>query len=129
MAAETAPPKPDAAPKPGLTAAQILQKKAPPAGLPPEPLDVPELGGRVYVRRITAAGLDEYQSAVDDAGGDAVRGVILSFALGDDAGRRLFTDSPDTTRELSQLESAAAARVIRAFNRLNGLVESDVAKK
>ena len=110
-----------------LIAAEILAKAGTGANLLPEIVDVPELGGSVAVRRLTAGGLDDYQAAIDEADDENVRAVILTHAIGDDAGRRIFASAQ--AKELSGLPAPVATRVIRAFNRINGLVAEEVQKK
>lgn len=75
-----------AAPPPPLDRAMILAA----VDLAPLPVDVPEWGGRVYVRHITAGERDEWES-MGEPGRNEARARAVAFCACDQRGRRLFT--------------------------------------
>lgn len=89
--------------------------------LPPEPLDVPALGGTVYVARMTARAADEYARDMKGAADTLVRGTILAHAVVDASGRRLFAQADAAA--LAELPSAAADAVADKFSEVNDLGE------
>jgi hypothetical protein len=99
-----------------LSKADILKAAAP---LPPVPLVGPELGGAVFVARMSARGADEYARDVKAAADGEVRGTILAHALVGEDGRRLFATAD--ARALGDLPKAVADAVADAFSEANGL--------
>jgi hypothetical protein len=113
----TPPPQPNAASQDrGLTAADIL-------GAPktkPKPVEVPEWGGTVYVR-VMSAGDNEAMS--NGHRGSAVAKMLL-MTLCDADGTLLFT--VDQVPELDKLELPVAARLFTEAARLNGLSNEEL---
>jgi len=96
--------------------------------LPREEVDVPEWGGTVFVRMMTAAELDVYRDRVVNAtgGGDAVTfraGLVAKCLVGED-GERLFTD--DEVADLGSKATSVMERLTAVALRLNGMAAEDV---
>jgi len=103
-----------------LTAEQILQ--APRAK--PVPVEVPEWGGIVHVRMLTAGELDQFQMQVSDQPKDSrqVRGLLVAVCCCDEQGYPLFTEAQ--VEQLAALDCAPMERVFEAAQKLNGLARS-----
>ena len=101
----------------------------------PAPLavEVPELGGRVYVRVLLAAERDELEVALARAAerdrGDRInyRGCWVALCAADEQGNRLFTD--DDASELGRRPASWIDRIFEAARRHNradaGAVEEE----
>ena len=110
-----------------LSKAQILAADA----LPREQVSVPEWGGDVFVRALTASERDAFEQELTVQRGKQievnmkdVRAKLCSRAICDEAGERLFTDG-----EIHALGAKSAAVVTRLFEvaqRLSGLTGADV---
>lgn len=96
--------------------------------MPVERVEVPEWGGHVFVRTITAGERDTFEAEmaeVDSRGklkkknADLVRGKLAALYLCDANGKRLCRD--DDAGELSRRSLPAISRIVEAGNRLNGL--------
>lgn len=84
---------------------------------------VPEWGGDVQVRRLTAADME--RSGLSDGIRDATRfAKVIAISLIDDEGSPLFTEKDAKT--FAQADMAAAARVFGEIMRVNGLMDSDL---
>lgn len=115
------------APPRTLTLDEILAAEAD-VGRRVEPVDVPEWGGRVYVRQMTAAERDEYESSLWNDQGDRVnrdnwRARFLVRVVCDESGRPLFR--PEHAAALGQKSAPAVRRVYRAAAALNHVREED----
>jgi len=96
-----------------------------------ETVNVPEWGGAVIVRSMTAADRDEYeQSMVNSRGADEkgnmrnIRARLIICTAVDESGKRLFTDA-----DIDLIGAKAARAVNRVFKvaaRLNALTSDDV---
>jgi hypothetical protein len=96
-----------------------------------EPVDVPEWGGTVYVRTMTGAERDLFESTlmkgegknrkVDSAN---IRARLSCLCLVDESGERLFSD--DEAERLGKKSADVLDRVFSVAQRLNGLSEKDV---
>jgi hypothetical protein len=115
-----------------LTRDQILA--AP--DLKTEIVAVPEWGGEVIVRMMTAAERDDFESKLFIGEGDKrrvnqanFRARLCSICLVDDSGDRLF--KVEDVDALGRKSAAALERVFEAAQRLNGMGEKavDAAKK
>lgn len=93
----------------------------------PAILPVPEIKASVYVRRLTAAELDEYGETYAEASTEENRATILAHALCDAAGKRLYSDSEVT--KLKRFLGAAANRILLKFQEINGLNERALESK
>src|SRR5215471_2388356 len=96
------------------------------ADLPTEDVDVPEWGGSVRVRALTAADRDRIEGEQADASGPArfhnFRARLVARAAVDGAGRPLFGE--DDVHALAQKSAVALDRVFTAVLRMNGLTAS-----
>lgn len=107
----------------GLTRDQILEA----ADLVIEPVPVPEWGGDVGVRVMSAADRDAFEASMIEVGEDGrrrphlvnMRAKLVAAAACDDAGNRIFAD--EDVLLLARKSSAALNRVYEAAARLNGL--------
>lgn len=101
------------------------------ADIQPELVDVPEWGGQVYVRGLTASERDQFEFAVVRArDGQAkrvnIRAQLVAWGLCDEAGHRLFSDA-----EVAQLGRKSALAMERVFDRvrhLSAMTDEDVAE-
>jgi len=98
-----------------------------------EQVEVPEWGGTVYVRSITAAerGLIEAAAASfkekkgkDDSFARTFTVKFASLAICDESGQRLFDDKDIAL--LNQKNSAAVSRIAEAAQRLSGFTKQDM---
>lgn len=127
-----------------LTASDILTAADMP---PPERVEVPEWGGAVFVRTLTAGERDRLEKAILDARPQEdknkdkdkneeadkrrqtivppnFRGLLVSLAACDEQGKRLFTDAD--VAKLSDKSAAAMSRVFDVALRLSGFTDADV---
>lgn len=114
-----------------LSKSQILAA----VDLPTETVAVPEWGGEVLVRGLTAAERDTFEQSVvtlNGAGKAAstkmnlsnIRAKLCSLTIVDENGERLFSDAEVDV--LGQKSAQALQRVFDAAQRLSGLSQSDV---
>lgn len=96
-----------------------------------EELDVPELGGSVYVRAITSGERDGYEAGVMQLRGDKLvpklsnaRAKLIVLALSDETGARLFKD--DELAVIAALSARASQRIFDKARELAGLSDEDV---
>lgn len=96
-----------------------------------ELVEVPEWGGEVYVRALTAAERDRYiGSSMLQRGKEQsvnfqnISAKMCALAICDEDGKRLFTDAD--VQALAGKSAAALNRVFEVASRLSGLTESDV---
>lgn len=96
-----------------------------------EPVDVPEWGGRVYVRVMDGPSRDAFELSMMKGRGKAakmsmenVRAKCAAATICNAAGERLFSDKE--IELLSKKSGAALNRVWEVSARLNGLTEKDV---
>jgi len=105
-----------------LTRAAILAAD----DLPREPVDMPEWGGRIWVRALTAGEREAWESKYlgDGVSSGAtpvalIRASLAAFACCDEAGKPLFSEAD--VPALAAKSAAAVQRVWRVAARLNGL--------
>lgn len=110
-----------------LTKDQILKAN----DLPIEVLDVPEWGGSVRVRTVTAQEKDAWEQSLQTGKGrniqldlGNVRAKLVALTVVDDHGKRLFTDKD--VLALGQKGAKAMSRVYDAASKLNGISEEDL---
>jgi len=93
-------------------------------------VEVPELGGRVFVREMTAAERDAYDATLFDADGKPVRenwrARMVAMTACDEQGQLLF--SPQHAELLGRKSAAVIARIYREAARLNRLTEEAAAE-
>ena len=93
--------------------------------LPREIIQVPEWGGEVQVRTMTGADRDAFEASLinkdNQSGGrlENVRARLVSLALCDESGVRLFNDADVIS--LGQKSAKALDRVFTVAQRLNGI--------
>lgn len=88
-----------------------------------EQIDVPEWGGTVCIRRLTAA--DVESTGLADGKRDAqMFARVFVACLADEDGTTLF--GPDEADALVGVDMATAARVFAECMRVNGLLDSDL---
>lgn len=93
------------------------------------PVDVPEWGGRVYVRSLSGREREqiEYRQVQDRESNDPkrnFRGLILAYCLADAAGKPLFT--PADAEMLGAKAAKPVEKVFEAAIKLNGFGAADV---
>lgn len=100
-----------------------------------EKVHVPQWGGDVHVRSLTAAERDQWEEAQLERskkrGVESVsvrmansRARLVAFTCCDEQGNRLFTD--DDVARLSQKSAAAVVLVYNVAARLSGLTDDDI---
>jgi len=94
-----------------------------------EDVPVPEWGGTVRVRAITAADRDAFEtSVVGDGKGKRnltnLRARLVALAIVDEAGQRVF--AAEDVEALGNKSGAALDRVYAVAQRLSGLTEREV---
>lgn len=87
-----------------------------------EPLEVPEWGGTVYARRLSAG--EAESTGVFDGGGADMTVRMLVVCLADEDGNRIFTD--EDVKELSAAEFSVVTRVFAEVAKLNGMATDDL---
>ena len=99
--------------------------------LPKELVDVPEWGGAVYVRSLTGAERDRFESSMIKQRGknqqmnlDNIRAKLAVLTVCDEEGKRIFSSAD--IDELSKKSAAALDRIFAVARRLSGLGEDDV---
>jgi len=93
----------------------------------PVAVDVPEWNGTIYVRHLSAAERDEFESGNVTVGPDGkpsvdmtnYRARLVCLAACDEKGRRLFVD--DDADEIGRQEAGPVDRVFEAAQRVNGM--------
>jgi len=113
-----------------LTREEILGKD----DLPKREVDVPEWGGKVFVRTMTGAERDKFEtvitkfSAALKGKGDYsdlnIRAKLVSLTLCDEHGKRLFSDADVV--ELSGKSAAALDRLSEIAQELNKMSDKDI---
>lgn len=110
-----------------LTRDQILDAQ----DLPTEDVEVPEWGGTVRVKALTAAQRDEFEASTVETRGNKmkqnlanIRARLVSLCIVDEAGDRLF--SPQDVKRLGGKSAGAMQRVFNKCSEMNGLSDSDI---
>jgi hypothetical protein len=96
--------------------------------LPIEEVNIPEWGGSVRVRALTAGERDSFEMEMKDGrDGDQrpnIRGTLAVRTLVDEDGKRLFQDHDAAT--LAALHSKPLDRIFTVAARLSGITPDDV---
>ena len=110
-----------------LTKAQILAAK----DIETETVAVPEWGGEVRVRGLSAAERDGFEEQVVKREGKRtrvilkdVRAKLAALCMVDEDGVRMFSDAE--VGELTRKSAAALERVFKVAQRLSGITDDDV---
>jgi len=101
------------------------------ATLPREMVEIPELGGSVYVRSMSGAERDEWERSLivgrgkrRDVNTSNVRAKLAVRCLVDEQGERLFADGEADL--LGGLRVDALNRIFEAAQRLSGVRDEDI---
>lgn len=108
------------APAKFLSRDEILAKAS--ATHPPIPVDVPEWGGQVYVRRMSVGDVANYHQRIQAADSAKVNAVALSLAVCDENGKQLCSEADLSW--IDDLPSSAFQKIMTEFfaaNRIGGL--------
>jgi hypothetical protein len=99
--------------------------------LPREVVEVPEWGGSVMVRGLSASERDAFEGSIIELRGkerklhlENIRAKLASLTMVDEQGERLFTDAE--VAALGKKSAQAVQRVFEAAQRLSGISETDV---
>jgi hypothetical protein len=93
-------------------------------------LEVPEWGGTVRIKTLTAGERDRLESIMFPGGDTSkvntknVRALVASLAIVDDKGERLFSEKE--IGELAKKSAKAMDRVFTAAQELNGITKKDI---
>jgi hypothetical protein len=91
--------------------------------LPTDVVEVPQWGGSVKVRGMTAGERDRFEDMIRTRGMGALRGTLASMCIVDEDGKRLFTDIE--VAKLAEKSAEALDLVVEAASRLSGLTPED----
>jgi len=99
--------------------------------LPLVEVAVPEWGGSVWVKPMTAAGRDAFEVAVSDDNGEVDRRnfrakLVARCAVDPETGVRLFKD--DDAKALGSKNALPLSRIFEAAAKASGLTPEDVEK-
>ena len=99
--------------------------------LPSEVVDLPELGGSVTVRGLSAAGRDEFEKSMWVKKGKTrevnmsnIRARLVALCVVGDAGGRMFSD--EDVDAIGQVRADVVDRLFAVAQRLSGLGDRDV---
>ena len=104
----------------GLTRDAILAAE----DLKSERVDVPEWGGHVLVRQMTAGDRDKFDIFIYEQKGASVRAWLVGMCVVDGDGKRMFTDAD--LEGLAGKNGEAMDRVFQAARKLNKLLTVDI---
>jgi hypothetical protein len=103
-----------------LTKDQILAAR----DLDQEEVEIPSLGGSVFVRTMTAGERDRWEAAYLKEPGKNIRARLAAATVCDEAGQRLFTDAD--AEALGGKSAIVLDRIFDVAARLCGLSNRDV---
>lgn len=110
-----------------LTRDAILQAQ----DLPRELVEVPQWGGSVYVRALTGAERDAFETSIVEQRGKStkmnlknIRAKLVALTVVDEEGNRIFSDSDASA--LGKKSAAALDKAFEVAQRLSGLRPEDV---
>ena len=96
-----------------------------------ELVDVPEWGGSVYVRALSGAERDRFESSIVEQRGKSsranlanIRAKLAALTVCDEDGKKLFTNADVSA--LGEKSAAALNRIFEVARKLSGLGEDDV---
>lgn len=89
-----------------------------------EVVEIPEWGGSVNVRVMTAGDRDAFEAEVQGRGMERIRSRLAIRTVCDDAGQPLFTLEDEA--KLSEKSAAALSRIFNVAARINHLLPDDV---
>lgn len=89
-----------------------------------EPVEIPELGGLVYVKAFSGRGRDQWESwALSDKGPRNIRGKSAARAVCDKAGNRLFSDQD--AGWLGDLNVRILQKIFAAVQKTSGITKEE----
>ena len=91
--------------------------------IPTDVVEVPEWGGHVKVRGMTAGERDRFDDMIRTQGLSALRATMAANGIIDEDGKRLFTDAE--VNKLAEKSAEALDRVVEVVSRLSGLTPED----
>jgi len=105
--------------------------------LPRETVDVPEWGGKLFIRGLTSAERDDYELAIlnpefHDKGVKAhwnmknTKARLVALCLESAPGERVFSDTAEGEKVLGDKSAGVVARLYEVAQRLSGLSAEDV---
>lgn len=105
---------------------QILNREAFLAAPAPEvvPVDLPALGGRVFVRELTAGERDRFETEHARSQNSDFRAKLMAACVCDESGKRLFTDAD--AKKLANLPASHVEGLVRKIIEVNALSDQDV---
>lgn len=97
-------------------------------------VEVPEWGGAVYVRGLTAAERDAFEASIVQVGADGskqvatgnIRARLVVLGCCDEAGERLFTD--EDVAALGAKSAGALERLFDTIRHLSAMTDEDLAQ-
>tara|TARA_R110002020_G_scaffold150991_3_gene327926 strand:- start:1084 stop:1428 length:345 start_codon:yes stop_codon:yes gene_type:complete len=96
--------------------------------LKPEVVEVPEWGGSLYIRMLTASERDKFEASCVGTGKKQnltnIRARLVVLCACDEAGERMFGDGDADA--LGRKSAAAVDRVFGACSKLNGFSSQDI---
>ena len=95
--------------------------------LPLEKIEVPEWGTTVYLRGMTSAERDAWEMSIYESKGikmDNIRARLVSLALCDENGDRLFSDGE--AEKLGKKNAKVITKLFEIAQRLSGIGQKDV---
>lgn len=110
----------------GLSRSDVLKFRA---VLPTETVEVPEWGGSVVVRGLSAGGRDQFELALkesreEEGGLSDVRARLVALTAVDDDGKLLFKEGD--VEDLSAISAKPMDRLFDVASRLSGMGPKDV---
>lgn len=90
----------------------------------PVPLDLPELGEKVYIKQLTAKEREEYEDKLQDTGKHEVRATVASLCVCDENGNLVFSE--DDVPQLNEVPSKVLMKIFAKFNEINGVGVDEV---
>lgn len=91
----------------------------------PIPLDLPELGEKVYIKQLTAKEREEYEDKLQETEKHEVRATVASLCVCNEDGELVFTGEGDVKR-LNDAPSKVLMKIFAKFNELNGIGAEEV---
>lgn len=111
-----------------LTIEQLLQPRA----WPVEELEIPELGGKVRIRALSASEMDAFNASITETRGKNVvvnrlnfRAKLIAKSLVNGDGKTPLCTEEAHVIALGSLPTAVADRILEVVNRLNAMTEED----
>ena len=104
----------------GLTRDAILAAE----DLKSKRVEVPEWGGHVFVRQMTAGDRDKFDAFIFEQSGASIRAWLVGMCAVDGEGKRMFTD--DDLDALTGKNGEAMDCVFQAARKLNKLLTVDI---